>query len=185
LKIAPGPFDDFDELFKVIVVGDGHVGKTSLSARFSTGKFEKDYILTIGVGIMVSYLEYNDRRFKITIWDTGGQERFANVRPIYYNGAAAALVCFSINSKESFKNVEKWVQEVDSHRPGIPKVLVGTKYDLEKEREVSKEEIKKKMKKLKIPFFETSAKDGLNVEKPFVKLTLLIDSDERRKGIRL
>ena len=185
MKIAPGPLDDFDELHKIIVVGDGQVGKTSLSVRFSTGKFEKDYIMTIGVGLMTRTLDHMGKKIKVTIWDTGGQERFANIRPIYYKGAAAALVCYSIDSRESFKNINSWIKEVRNHCPNIPIVLVGTKNDLEDDRVIKLTRAQTKADKLNMPFFETSAKAGINIEEPFLEIIEKLHFRRENQNIRL
>jgi small GTP-binding protein len=177
--------DDYDELHKVIVVGDGQVGKTSLSVRFSTGKFEKDYIMTIGVGLMTRTLDHMGKKIKITIWDTGGQERFAGIRPIYYKGAAAALICYSIDSRLSYKNLNRWIKEVRNHCPNIPTVLVGTKNDLEEDRVIKTLRAQTKADKLNIPFFETSSKSGINVEEPFLEIIEKIHFQKNNQNIRI
>jgi small GTP-binding protein len=173
----------FDYLFKVIVVGDGAVGKTSLTRKFTTGQFRESYKMTIGVDFSIKILKIQRNgkskvsTVKLQIWDTGGQERFSYVRPLYYRGALGALVCYDITNRKSFLNLPKWLSDVSKHCGNIPKILIATKADLEELRVVGSDEGLNFAKQEGIPFFETSAKDGLNVEDMFNLLTEHIVED--------
>ena len=160
----------YNYLFKIIVIGDGMVGKTSLSLRFAHGTFRERYLMTIGVEFAVKIIDVDEQKVKLQIWDTGGQERFSYVRPLYYRGATGGLLCFDLTNHKSFENLPKWIEEAQKFGGIFPFVLVGTKADLEEQREVSNEEIKEFIAKYKMPYYETSAKTGLNVEEVFNRL---------------
>lgn len=127
---------------------------------------------TIGVDFKLKSVSVDGRLTKLQIWDTAGQERFRTITQAYYKGASGVLVAYSVNSKESFKSVAGWLGQIDSHASQeVVKVLVGTKIDLEGEREVSEEEGRKEAKRHGLPFFEVSAKSGHNIEELFLELT--------------
>jgi len=163
-------FEKVDYLFKTIVIGDGTVGKTSLTMKFAHGTFRDRYLMTVGVEFAIKTVEIEERKVKFQIWDTGGQDRFAHVRPLYYRGALGGLLCFDLTNKKTFENLPKWIEEAQKFGGIFPFVLVGTKADLEEQREVSNEEIKEFIAKYKMPYYETSAKTGLNVEEVFNRL---------------
>ncbi|MFX1519942.1 MAG: GTP-binding protein [Promethearchaeota archaeon] len=173
----------FDYLFKVIVVGDGAVGKTSLTRKFTTGQFRESYKMTIGVDFSIKILKIKSKgkskesTVKLQIWDTGGQERFSYVRPLYYRGALGALVCYDLTNRKSFLNLPKWFGDVSKHCGNIPTILIATKTDLEELRVVGSDEGLSLAEQKGIPFFETSAKDGANVENTFNLLTEHIVED--------
>ena len=166
----------FDYLFKTIIVGDGAVGKTALSLRFTEDKFVDSYKMTIGVDFSIKRLVVNSKKVKVQVWDTGGQERFSKIRPLYYRGALGCLIVFDVTNKVSFDNLDMWFKEVQDNCITIPIILVGNKIDLEN-RQVSTSQGRyfatKKSKKLgyRIPYLETSAKTGETIKKVFSKLT--------------
>ena len=166
----------YDYLFKLIVVGDGAVGKTALSVRFDQGTFEQSYKMTIGADFFVKVVQVKDKkgethRIKMQIWDTAGQERFGAIRPLYYRGAAAGLVVFDVTNRKSFSNLEKkWFTEVYQSCGHIPLILLGNKTDLEDLRVISSEEGRALSAARKLQFFETSAKTGQNVDGAFLSI---------------
>jgi len=160
----------YNYLFKIIVIGDGMVGKTSLSLRFAHGTFRERYLMTIGVEFAVKIIDVDEQKVKLQIWDTGGQERFSYVRPLYYRGATGGLLCFDLTNHKSFENLPKWLMEAKRYGGEIPFVLVGTKADLEEQHEVTDDEIGRFAKEMNMEYFETSAKTGLNVEDAFIAL---------------
>lgn len=164
----------YDYLFKVIAVGDGAVGKTSITLRFSTGTFRDSYIMTIGVDFAVKAIDVatteGAKRIKLQIWDTGGQERFSYVRPLYYKGAMGGLVVFDVTQEESFLNLPKWFEEVKKNRGNIPLILVGNKVDLP-DRKINGEQAKALAKKNGVQYLETSAKTGQSIENIFLELS--------------
>jgi small GTP-binding protein len=164
----------YDYLFKVIAVGDGAVGKTSITLRFSTGTFRDSYIMTIGVDFAVKTINVGTtegaKKIKLQIWDTGGQERFSYVRPLYYKGAMGGLVVFDVTQAESFQNIPKWFEEVKKNRGNIPLILVGNKVDLP-DRKINDEQAKELAKKHGVQYLETSAKTGESIDKIFLELS--------------
>ena len=105
--------EDYNYLFKNIVVGDGGCGKTAIATRFSQGYFLEQYKLTIGVEFFVKTITIKDGiKVKLQIWDTGGQERFQYVRPLYYRGAMGAILLFDLTNRESFDHIPRWMEEV-------------------------------------------------------------------------
>ncbi|MFX0194624.1 MAG: Rab family GTPase [Candidatus Hodarchaeota archaeon] len=165
----------YDYLFKVIVVGDGAVGKTALSVRFDTGKFEQSYKMTIGADFFVKVIEVEDQgiryRIKLQIWDTAGQERFGSIRPLYYRGANGGFVVFDVTNRKSYINLEKkWFNEVYQYCGNIPLILLGNKTDLEELRVITYDEGNALSMGRELSFFETSAKTGQNVNAAFSNL---------------
>jgi small GTP-binding protein len=167
----------YDYLFKVIAVGDGAVGKTSITLRFSANVFRDSYIMTIGVDFAVKSIDVQTsdgtKKIKLQIWDTGGQERFSYVRPLYYKGAMGGLVVFDVTQSESYQNIPKWCEEVKKNRGNIPLVLVGNKVDLP-DRKVTREQGEQMAKRIGVKYLETSARTGESIEKVFVELSNLM-----------
>jgi small GTP-binding protein len=159
-----------DYLFKTIIVGDGTVGKTTLTQKFVTGKFQSKYKMTIGVDLSIKIFKLKQGIVKLQLWDTGGQERFHYVSPVYYRGALGALCCYDITKRTSFENLPKWFSNIEKYCGNIPIVLVATKKDLENFRTVKEEEGHDIAREKGIYFFETSSKSGCNLKKPFLAL---------------
>ncbi|MHA1629932.1 MAG: GTP-binding protein [Candidatus Heimdallarchaeota archaeon] len=176
----------FDYMFKTIVIGDGAVGKTAITYRYAEDKFQENYKMTIGVDFTIKHEVVKDKRIKCQIWDTGGQEKFSRIRPLYYRGALGGLVVFDVTNRESFEHLDKWFTEIVANCKKIPLIIVGNKIDLEEQRAIKTEEgkayAKKKTKELgvKIPYLETSAKTGETIKKVFRELiTMMVqEADE-------
>ena len=172
--------DEYDYLFKSIVVGDGGVGKTALTLRFSKGFFTEDYKMTIGVDFHVKTISIDTEdegqlRVKLQIWDTGGQERFSSIRPMYYRGSLGALLIFDLTSYESFEHLPQWIEEVRANiKNEVPFLLVGNKSDLIDERAVTLEEINNFTEKFNLYYMDTSAKTGDGVGDCFYILACLM-----------
>ncbi len=170
--------EDYDFLFKSVVVGDGGSGKTAVVVRFSQGFFQENYKLTIGVEFAVKTIHINNYNVKLQIWDTGGQERFRYVRPLYYKGSMGCIILFDLTNRESFDHVPKWLEEVKKESGNIPILLVGNKSDLINERTVSLEEAKQISKDLNMFYIESSAKNGKGVGDVFAILSLLMIGED-------
>ncbi|MHA1931418.1 MAG: GTP-binding protein [Promethearchaeota archaeon] len=171
--------EEYDYLFKSIVVGDGGVGKTALTLRFSKGFFTEDYKMTIGVDFHVKTISIDSDegpiRSKLQIWDTGGQERFSSIRPMYYRGSLGALLIFDLTNSSSFDHLPGWIEEVRANvKNEIPLLLVGNKSDLVDQRAVSLEEIKNFTRDFNLYYMETSAKTGEGVGDCFYILACLM-----------
>lgn len=173
----------FDYLFKTIVVGDGAVGKTAITFRYATDKFQENYKMTIGVDFTIKHLQIKDKTIKCQIWDTGGQEKFSKIRPLYYRGALGCLVVYDVTNESSFESLSHWFGEVQTYCMEIPIILVGNKIDLENDRVITPEEGKRyareKSKEIgyKIPYLETSAKTGETIKKVFQDLVKMMVND--------
>lgn len=158
-------------MYKVILAGDGAVGKTSLIEKFVTGKFEKDYKMTIGTNIFSKVVNVDGVPVKLVIWDLAGQPHFKHVRSGFYLGAAGALLVYDVTRKSTLENLENWRSEMGKSSDNVSAmVVVGNKSDLDNMREVRKGEGQNYAKNLAAPFFETSAKEGDNVESAFQAL---------------
>ncbi len=168
----------YDFLFKCVAVGDGGCGKTAIVVRFSQGFFKEDYKLTIGVEFAVKTIHVKNFDVKLQIWDTGGQDRFQYVRPLYYKGSMGCIVLFDLTNRESFDHVPKWIDEVRKEVGNIPLLLVGNKTDLVESRVVNYDEAKQFAEKLNMYYVESSAKSGDRVQDVFAILTLLMMGDE-------
>ena len=167
--MTSGNMINFDYLLKYIIIGDAAVGKSNLLLRYVHGQFKPEYQLTIGVEFGAKNIEISSKLFRIQIWDTAGQENFRSITRAYYKNSVCALVVYDISSRDSFNNVMSWIEDCKNQSPKtIFMVLVGNKCDLEDKRQVSYEEGKELADKNQLLFFESSAKDGINVDEIFL-----------------
>ncbi|MHA2253196.1 MAG: Rab family GTPase [Candidatus Kariarchaeaceae archaeon] len=125
---------------KVILLGDGGVGKTSIAKRYTQGTFSDTYKPSLGVDFMVKREEVDGQKFKMLVFDTAGQEFISTLRKRYYSGADGAVIVFDLTRKETFADLERWVKEVRGEVGDIQTIFVGNKVDLEEQRMVSREE---------------------------------------------
>ncbi|MHA1669113.1 MAG: GTP-binding protein [Promethearchaeota archaeon] len=160
--------------FKLILGGDGAVGKTSMVHRFVENKFAKDYKSTIGTSIMKKECKFDglDSIVRFVLWDLAGQSQFKKVRQSYLSNAEAGILTFDVTNQISFENIENWHKEILSASPNISLILVGNKIDLEDRRVVFREDGEKTAEKLGIPYIETSAKTGESINDAFRMLAL-------------
>lgn len=169
-------------LYKICLLGDGGVGKTSLRKRFLGKGFQSGYILTIGADFAVQNLQINDIQYKFQIWDLAGQQRFSAVRALYYKGSHGAILVFDQTRMDSLYNLVKWKDELFSNvGRQIPYIILGNKSDLpsilsqeEIEKFVSKSQSEERDVPFVIKYLKTSAKSGLNVTEAFEELGLTI-----------
>ena len=163
---------DSDFIFKFLIIGDSAVGKSSLLLRFSDNYFNEAFLPTIGVDFKIKRFQVADKVAKLQIWDTAGQERFQTIISTYFKGAQGILIVYDVTNKQTFKNIEYWLGEVDKHaKKDLAMMLIGNKCDMEESREVAAVEGKEMAEKLGMKFLETSAKDKTNVENAFMQLT--------------
>jgi small GTP-binding protein len=163
---------------KIILIGDGAVGKTSLISRFVEGRFESSYQATLGVDLFNKKITLPNGSVMLNIWDIAGQSSFATVRSSFYASAMGALLVFDLTRPASFENMPSWIEDVKgSGLHGIPIVLLGNKSDLSHLRGVTKKAVKKLVAESQRidTYLETSAKSGANVEKAFQTLVEAID----------
>ncbi|MHA1349143.1 MAG: Rab family GTPase, partial [Candidatus Odinarchaeia archaeon] len=158
-------------VFKVIVIGDGFVGKTSLILRFTHNMFNEEYKKTLGTDFAIKNFKVDDSSVKLQIWDLGGQEIFKDLRRVFYPGSKGALIVYDVTDRKSFENVRNWYNDIRSVAKNIPIILVANKIDLP--REVSREEGINLAKSLKVSYIETSAKTNEYVEDAFKQIARL------------
>ena len=162
-----------DYAFKVILIGPGAVGKTSLLDRFVHNKFSERYELTIGVDFLSKDVEVNGLNIRMTIWDVGGQERFKFMRNRFYDGANGALLVFDLTRSNTYTEIKKWLKEFQQHAgSNVPFVLIGNKKDLVENigEIIESKDAKKFAEEKNSIYIETSAKTGVNVEDSFIGL---------------
>ncbi len=163
--------------FKIILGGDGAVGKTSMVHRYVENSFATDYKSTIGTSIMKKTCSFEgiESIVKFVIWDLAGQAQFKRVRQSYLANSEAGILVYDVTNRISFENVEKnWFREIKKASPDISLILVGNKIDLENDRVVSTEEGESLAQELKLSYIETSAKTGVNINDAFKMLALQI-----------
>ena len=155
--------------FKIIVLGDPGVGKSSLLGRATKNIFNAEYQTTVGFEFLTFTEKIGEKNVKLQIWDTCGQETYKSLISNFYRNASLAMLIYSIDSRESFNNIIKWLKEIKlQSNPDIKVVLIGNKADLENKRQVTIEEGNKFKEENNILFFqEASAKSGINAKEIF------------------
>jgi len=160
--------DDYDYLFKVVLIGDSGVGKSNLLSRFTRNEFSLESKSTIGVEFATRSINVDGKMIKAQIWDTAGQERYRAITSAYYRGAVGALLVYDITRHVTFENVERWLKELRDHTEhNIVVMLVGNKSDLRHLRAVSTEDAQTFAEREGLYFIETSALESTNVENAF------------------
>jgi small GTP-binding protein len=164
-----------DYTFKIMVLGDSSVGKTTLANRYVTGVFT-DVKITVGVNFYVKRLKLEKKKVKLQLWDMGGEKRFRFLLPTYCLGSSGALYVYDITRETTLDNIHEWIKIIKEHNGNIPIMLVGNKIDLEHEnRAVTRERGIEIAKKLGcIGFVEISAKTGVNVDAAFETISNLM-----------
>jgi Ras-related protein Rab-11A len=163
--------DSYDLLFKLILIGDSSVGKSNILLKYLKNEFEPNSQATVGVEFGTKNILINDKRIKIQIWDTAGEERYRSITSAYYKGAKGAFIVYDITRKNTFDNIDKWISDLKLNGDqNICIIILGNKSDLNDQREVSKDEAMKKAELHKTAFLETSAYNGDNIVKAFDEL---------------
>ncbi|KAG5286527.1 hypothetical protein AALO_G00015810 [Alosa alosa] len=157
---------------KVCLLGDTGVGKSSIVCRFVQDHFDHNISPTIGASFLTKTVPCGNELHKFLIWDTAGQERFHSLAPMYYRGSAAAVIVYDITKLDSFQTLKKWVKELKEHGPeNIVVAIAGNKNDLGDIREVPMKEAKDFAESIAAIFIETSARNAVNVEELFQKIS--------------
>ena len=162
----------FDLSFKIIIVGDQGVGKSCLAIKASRNYFEDFYSPTVGFEFVSFNVRVQDKIIKLQIWDTCGQEVYRSLISSFFRSASLAIVVYSIDTEDSFNNIEKWLNDIKTQsNPDIKIFLIGNKADLEDKRRLTKEQGEQLCRDHKLAFFmETSAKTGFNVQNVFIQV---------------
>ena len=163
--------NDYDHLFKVLMVGDSGVGKSSMLLRFVDDMFSETFISTIGVDFKIKNIQMHDKILKLQIWDTAGQERFRTITSAYYRGAHGILIVFDLTDMKSFKDVSDWKKEINRYAiNNVVLLLVGNKSDVSTRRVVEYSAAKALADENGMKYIETSAKSNIAVETCFLQL---------------
>ncbi|KAI8348710.1 small GTPase [Mortierella sp. GBAus27b] len=163
--------DEYDYLFKVVLIGDSGVGKSNLVSRFTRNEFNLESKSTIGVEFTTRSIQVDTKTIKAQIWDTAGQERYRAITSAYYRGAVGALLVYDIAKHQTYENVSRWLKELRDHADtNIVIMLVGNKSDLRHLRAVPTDEAKQFAAENGLSFIETSALDASNVELSFQRI---------------
>jgi len=158
----------FDLQIKVLTIGDSSVGKTCLLHRYTAHTFISSSIPTVGIDFKIMNITIDGKRIKMQCWDTAGQERYRNITTNYYRNAQGIMLVYDITNRKSFDAIDNWMEQIHVHAgQSVDKIILGNKADQNEERKVSAEEGKQLALKYSIPFYETSAKLGTNVEEAF------------------
>jgi Ras-related protein Rab-8A len=165
-----GRDNPFDMQIKILMIGDSGVGKTCLLLRYANDQFSPTFITTIGIDFKIKNIILDGKRIKLQIWDTAGQERFRTITTSYFRGAQGILLIYDVTDRQTFLSIRNWVSQVQMHADiSVNKLLIGNKCDMEN-RSVSTEEGEGLAKEYNIPFFETSAKQDINVGASFLAI---------------
>ena len=165
---------DYDYLFKLLMIGDGGVGKTSLMLRFTENTFlgPSQSFTTIGVDFKIKNVQVGGKKIRLQVWDTAGQERFRTIINSYYRGAHGVILVYDTTDVSSFESLKQWLQDINRFAAlNVRILLVGTKCDLVEQRAVTFEEGRDFADAYGMQFIEASAKSNVNVENLFLAMT--------------
>ena len=171
-----------DIVYKVVIIGDSYSGKSSILNRYINDSFNNTFTHTIGVDFFIKNINLSDKKVKIQLWDTAGQEQYATIIRAYFTNCTAAIIVYDISNRDSFNKVEKWLNTFAMNfTENRPCILVGNKTDLSSKREISTQEGQAKAFKLKMDFIECSTKENINIDEIFStlsnKILFLIDNE--------
>ncbi len=173
--------------FKILLLGDPAVGKTSLVTRFVHGKFTKDYLVTVGMEPYSQHVKIGSTSITLNIWDIAGQQEFQSLRTLFFKGAKATVLVFDLTRRDTFENIYDWHQESDKSAGNQFFLLIGNKNDLKDQRKVYRREGNQMARELDrcIAYIETSALTGHRVEEAFIKLgtKILVSEEEKLRHI--
>ena len=170
----------YDHLFKIVLIGDAGVGKSSILLRFTDDRFEQDHLSTIGVDLRVKFLDVGTgaakKRIKVTVWDTAGQERFRTLTASYFHKVQGLILVYDVTKRESFDSLNMWNNEIDVNTDGAPvvRVLVGNKIDEVEHRQVTRREGEAWAHEHSMIFIESSAKTRTGIHQVFMECIMQI-----------
>lgn len=165
----------YDHLFKIVLIGDAGVGKTSILIRFTDDRFDDDQLSTIGVDLRVKLIDVDHgnvkKRVKVTVWDTAGQERFRTLTASYFHKVQGLILVYDVTRRETFDSLAMWNNEIDTNTDGSPvvKVLVGNKIDNSEHRQVARREGEAWAHEHSMIFIEASAKTRAGIQQVFME----------------
>ncbi len=160
-----------DRFYKILVIGESNVGKTSIILRYTDNEFKNSGISTCGVDVKCKYVSLDDLKIRLDIWDTAGQERFRGLAKNYFRGANAFILVYDITNKNSYDKLKGWMNDAKEKIQNEYKmIVVGNKTDCKNEREVDYETLEEFGKKNNVLYMEVSAKTGEGIDKVFINL---------------
>ncbi len=166
----------YDDKIQLLIIGNSSVGKTSLLVRYTTNNFNSNHIATLGIDYYTKDEKINDKFIRVKIWDTAGQERYKSLAYSFFRNAHGLILVYDVSNRESFEDLKSWINNIQSNlmnnEVNIVKMIVGNKIDLE--RVVMKEEGEKFAQENNYFYYESSAKDNINVEESFRLIVLKI-----------
>ena len=178
-------------MFKILLIGDSGVGKTSVILRYTKGIFREEFLNSIGVDFRSKDLNYDGRKIKLQIWDTAGEERYRTITASYYRGAHAIAIVFDLTKMETFEHVKRWIEDINKYaKENVLKFIIGNKSDLVQKRQVNYIDVRNFASKMNITYFEVSAKNAENINEFFegatkIFLSKYICEDEEKRKIIL
>lgn len=165
-----------DYIFKIVLIGDTNVGKSSILLRYTDDIYHSRYISTIGVDFKIKTIELDGKIVKLQLWDTAGQEKFKTITSSYYRGAHGFIVVYDITNFNSFLSVKNWIQEIHYYSNDKAKIIIlGNKNELENQRQVSIFDTNELSNELKIPIFEVSARNNFDINRSINSLVQEIE----------
>lgn len=180
--------------YKVVLLGEGRVGKTSIGKRWMSSEFDPLLKQTVSAAYFEKAIDVNGKQINVHLWDTAGQEEYHSITPIYYKGSQAALLVYSVIDRKSIERAAQWKKELTATQgDNIMTIVVANKIDMAKERCISEEEGLKFAQSINSPYFEVSAKTGDGIQKLFSTLgemlsKITVQSNKmqgRRGGLRV
>ena len=171
--------------YKIVLIGDSFVGKSSIMERYINDKFAEYQEVTIGSSFATKNIMVDNHQISLKMWDTAGQERYQSLTPMYYKDAMGAVIVYDITKQISFDNAKKWLQEIKNYRQEECKIImVGNKIDLEDKRQVS-DNLEKQLNQENIQLIKSSAKTGFNVNHIFQELSKMIIKEDKQNQLCL
>ena len=173
-----------ESVYKVLLLGDTTVGKTCFLLKYTDKTFQEVHMSTIGLDYRLKTMTLKSGKvIKLQIWDTAGQDRFRAITKNYYKGAHGIILIYDVTSLQTYENVKTWINQIREDAPAnVVIYIAGNKIDMEEERKVKTEEGKKLADEFGLPFYETSAKNDININETFENLVEEIDSTYSKLG---
>ncbi len=175
--------------YKIVLIGDSAVGKTSLINLYNYKEVNKTHIPTLACDYFITNERIEGRPVKLLVWDTAGQERFRSISTTYVKNARGILIIYSVTDRNSFNNVTRWLDDVVNVIDDFSMILVGNKSDLKEDRKVTYDEGKKLANEFRVPFYETTIfpdkkpEHAVEINEIFVELAKKIYNKDKEKGL--
>jgi Ras-related protein Rab-1A len=159
--------DTYDYLFKILLIGNPSVGKSSIFSQYVDNNYYDLGVSTLGLDFKIKTIKTDNKYIKLQIWDTGGQERFKTITRSYYRGCHGIIIVFDITNRNSFDNIRNWIYEINNHSENTCNILVGNKLDLIDKREITYKEGKEFADMYDLKYIEVSASNNINIDNIF------------------